>query len=143
MEQQIDSYILHLKKELEKIYPDMQTELPVDMTPDSVEKVKKIAAVASSNAMTIALYLRALSQYRKQKEADIAVEYIEQNKLKTPKDSYLKALYNKELAEVYSYEDLCQRMLDICKQRVMLAQTFMRSINTEDYTSSGVRLMGE
>ena len=82
---EIDEKIKHLKANLEKIYPDMQAELPTDASPESVEKVKKIAAVASSNSMTLALYLRALTQYRKQKEAEITV-----NRSKPPKKSTLK-----------------------------------------------------
>ena len=137
---EIDEKIKHLKANLEKIYPDMQAELPTDTSPESVEKVKKIAAVASSNSMTLALYLRVLTQYRKQKEAEITVKNIQEKSLQTPKEKHLKALCDSELSEVCSYEELCGRMLDICKQRVMLAQTFMRSINTEDYTTSGIRL---
>lgn len=137
---EIKQHIERLRKDLEKIYPDMQAELPVDNTPESIEKIKKIAAVASSNSMQLALFLRALSQYRKQREAEIAVEHISAGDLKTPKEEHLKSLYRVELSEVYSYEELCSRMLDICKQRVMLAQTFMRSLNTEDYTTSGIRL---
>ena len=73
---QVTKIIDRLKKDLEKIYPDMSAEMPVDSTPDSIDKVKKMAAVASSNSMALALNARALSQYIKQKEAAITLEHI-------------------------------------------------------------------
>ena len=130
---QVSKIIGSLKKDLEKIYPDMSAEMPVDSTPDSIAKVKKMAAVASSNSMALALNSRALSQYIKQREADITLEHIKAKDLATPKEEHLKACLKAELSEVYAYSDLCNRMLELCKQRVMLAQTFLRNAQQEDY----------
>lgn len=130
---QVTKIIERLKKDLEKIYPDMSAEMPVDASPDSILKVKKMAAVASSNSMALALNSRALSQYIKQREADITLEHIKAKDLTTPKEEHLKALFRSELSEVYAYSELCTRMLELCKQRVMLAQTFLRNVQQEDY----------
>lgn len=129
----VNSIIKKLKTDLERIYPDMNAEMPVDPSPDSVAKVKKMAAVASSNSMALALNARALSQYIKQRESAIALEHIQKKDLTTPKEEHLKALYRSELSEVYAYSELCNRMLDICKQRVMLAQTFLRNVQQESF----------
>ena len=110
--------------------------MPVDPTPQSVEKVKKIAAVESSNCMSLALTARALAQYVKKKEADITLEHIRNKDLTTPKEEHLKALLKVELSEEYAYLDLCNRMLDICKQRVMLAQTFLRNVDKESFNGN-------
>ena len=130
---QVSKIIGAMKKDLERIYPDMSAEMPVDSSPQSIEKVKHIAAVASSNSMMLALDARALSQYIKQREAAITLEHLSAKDLATPKDEHLKAFFKSELADVYAYYDLVQRMLDICKQRVTLAQTFLRNANQEDY----------
>lgn len=129
----IEQVIAQIKKDMEKIYPDMEAEMPVDSAPQSVEKVKHIAAVASSNSMRLALFARALAQHIKQKEAEITLEHLNAKDLSTPKDEHLKAYYKKELSEVYSYYDLVQNMLNICKQRVTLAQTFLRNLQQEDF----------
>ena len=131
-----EKIIKQLKERLEKIYPDMEEQMPVDPTPASVEKVKKIAAVASSNCMSLALTARALAQYVKKKEADITLAHIQAKDLVTPKDDHLKALLKSELSEEYAYLDLCNRMLDICKQRVMLAQPFLRNVGKEVFTGN-------
>ena len=131
---QVNKIISALKKDLEKIYPDMSAEMPVDSTPDSIDKVKKMAAVASSNSMSLALNARALSQYIKQKEAAITLEHIKAKDLMTPKEDHLKACLKAELSEVYAYSELCNRMLELCKQRVMLAQTFLRNSQQESYS---------
>lgn len=131
-----EKVIKQLKERLEKIYPDMEETMPVDPTPGSVEKVKKIAAVASSNCMSLALTARALAQYVKKKEADITLEHIRNKDLATPKEEHLKALLKSELSEEYAYLDLCNRMLDICKQRVMLAQTFLRNVDKENFAGN-------
>lgn len=128
-----EKIIKQLKERLEKIYPDMEEAMPVDPTPQSIEKVKKIAAVASSNCMALALTARALSQYVKKKEAEITLQHIQAKDLVTPKDDHLKALLKSELSEEYAYAELCNRMLDICKQRVMLAQTFLRNADKEGF----------
>ena len=130
---QVKQIIEHLKKDLEKIYPDMSAEMPVDSSPESIAQVKKMAAVASSNSMALALNSRALSQYIKQREAQITLEHIKAKDLVTPKEDPLKACLKAELSEVYAYSDLCTRMLELCKQRVMLAQTFLRNVQQEDY----------
>lgn len=131
-----EKVIKQLKERLEKIYPDMEETMPVDPTPQSVEKVKHMAAVASSNSMALALTARALAQYVKKKEAEITLRHIQAKDLVTPKDDHLKALLKDELSEEYAYLDLCNRMLDICKQRVMLAQTFLRNIGKEDFAGN-------
>lgn len=131
-----EKIIKQLKERLEKIYPDMEEQMPVDPTPQSVEKVKKIAAVASSNCMSLALTARALAQYVKKKEADITLQHIQAKDLVTPKDDHLKALLKVELSEEYAYLELCNRMLDICKQRVMLAQTFLRNVDKEGFAGN-------
>ena len=131
-----EKIIKQLKERLEKIYPDMEEQMPVDPTPASVEKVKKIAAVASSNCMSLALTARALAQYVKKKEADITLAHIQAKDLVTPKDDHLKALLKLELSEEYAYLELCNRMLDICKQRVMLAQTFLRNVDKEGFVGN-------
>ena len=131
--EKIEKVIKQLKVDLERIYPDMNAEMPVDSAPQSVEKVKHIAAVASSNSMTLALDARALSQYIKQREAAITLEHLAAKDLSTPKDEHLKAFFKAELSDVYAYYDLVQRMLDICKQRVTLAQTFLRNVQQEGY----------
>ena len=131
-----EKVIKQLKERLEKIYPDMEETMPVDPTPQSVEKVKHMAAVASSNSMALALTARALAQYVKKKEAEITLKHIQAKDLVTPKDDHLKALLKDELSEEYAYLDLCNRMLDICKQRVMLAQTFLRNIGKEDFAGN-------
>lgn len=131
-----EKIIKQLKERLEKIYPDMEEQMPVDPTPASVEKVKKIAAVASSNCMSLALTARALAQYVKKKEADITLAHIQAKDLVTPKDDHLKALLKVELSEEYAYLELCNRMLDICKQRVMLAQTFLRNVDKEGFAGN-------
>ena len=95
-----------------------------------------MAAVASSNSMSLALTARALAQYVKKKEAEITLRHIQAKDLVTPKDDHLKALLKSELSEEYAYLDLCNRMLDICKQRVMLAQTFLRNVGKEDFTGN-------
>lgn len=128
--------IEHLKGDLEKIYPDMSAEMPVDPSPESVNKVKRMAAVASSNSMALALNARALSQYIKQREADITLEHIRAKDLMTPKEEHLKALFRSELSEVYAYSELCNRMLELCKQRVMLAQTFLRNVQQETFNGN-------
>lgn len=130
---QVTKIIGAMKKDLERIYPDMSAEMPVDSSPDSIAKVKKMAAVASSNSMALALNSRALSQYIKQREAEITLKHIQAKDLTTPKEDHLKACLKAELAEVYAYSDLCTRMLELCKQRVMLAQTFLRNVQQEDY----------
>ncbi len=130
---QVNKIIGTMKKDLERIYPDMSAEMPVDSSPDSIAKVKKMAAVASSNSMALALNSRALSQYIKQREAEITLKHIQAKDLTTPKEDHLKACLKAELAEVYAYSDLCTRMLELCKQRVMLAQTFLRNVQQEDY----------
>lgn len=130
---QVSKIIGAMKKDLERIYPDMSAEMPVDSSPDSIAKVKKMAAVASSNSMALALNSRALSQYIKQREAEITLKHIQAKDLTTPKEDHLKACLKAELAEVYAYSDLCTRMLELCKQRVMLAQTFLRNVQQEDY----------
>lgn len=129
----ISKVIEGVRASLKKIEPDMSAEMPVDSTPQSIEKVKRMAAVASSNSMHLALNARALSQYIKQREAAITLEHIKAKDLMTPKDEHLKACFKAELAEVYAYNDLVNRMLDLCKQRVMLAQTFLRNVQTENY----------
>lgn len=131
-----EKVIKQLKERLERIYPDMEETMPVDPTPQSVEKVKHMAAVASSNSMSLALTARALAQYVKKKEAEITLRHIQAKDLVTPKDDHLKALLKSELSEEYAYLDLCNRMLDICKQRVMLAQTFLRNVGKEDFTGN-------
>lgn len=131
-----EKIIKQLKERLEKIYPDMEEQMPVDPTPASVEKVKKIAAVASSNCMSLALTARALAQYVKKKEAEITLAHIQAKDLVTPKDDHLKALLKSELSEEYAYLELCNRMLDICKQRVMLAQTFLRNVDKEGFAGN-------
>lgn len=131
-----EKVIKQLKERLEKIYPDMEETMPVDPTPQSVERVKHMAAVASSNSMALALTARALAQYVKKKEAEITLKHIQARDLVTPKDDHLKALLKNELSEEYAYLDLCNRMLDICKQRVMLAQTFLRNIGKEDFAGN-------
>lgn len=130
---QVSKIIGAMKKDLERIYPDMSAEMPVDSSPESIAKVKKMAAVASSNSMALALNSRALSQYIKQREAEITLKHIQAKDLTTPKEDHLKACLKAELAEVYAYSDLCTRMLELCKQRVMLAQTFLRNVQQEDY----------
>jgi len=131
-----EKVIKGLKERLEKIYPDMEEEMPVDPTPQSVEKVKRIAAVASSNCMALALTARALSQYVKKREAEVTLEHIRNKDLATPKEEHLKALLKSELSEEYAYSELCNRMLDICKQRVMLAQTFLRNVDKEGFSGN-------
>lgn len=131
-----EKVIKQLKERLEKIYPDMEETMPVDPTPQSVERVKHMAAVASSNSMALALTARALAQYVKKKEAEITLRHIQARDLVTPKDDHLKALLKNELSEEYAYLDLCNRMLDICKQRVMLAQTFLRNVGKEDFAGN-------
>lgn len=131
-----EKVIKQLKERLEKIYPDMEETMPVDPTPQSVERVKHMAAVASSNSMALALTARALAQYVKKKEAEITLKHIQAKDLVTPKDDHLKALLKNELSEEYAYLDLCNRMLDICKQRVMLAQTFLRNVSKEDFAGN-------
>lgn len=128
-----EKVIKQLKERLEKIYPDMEETMPVDPTPQSIEKVKKIAAVASSNCMSLALTARALAQYVKKREAEITLQHVNARDLATPKEEHLKALLKIELSEEYAYLDLCNRMLDICKQRVMLAQTFLRNADKENF----------
>lgn len=130
---QVNKIIGSLKRDLEKIYPDMSAEMPVDNTPDSIDKVKKMAAVASSNSMALALNARALSQYIKQREAAITLEHIKAKDLMTPKEDHLKAYLKSELSEVYAYSELCNRMLELCRQRVMLAQTFLRNVQQETF----------
>ncbi len=131
-----EKVIKQLKERLEKIYPDMEETMPVDPTPQSVERVKHMAAVASSNSMALALTARALAQYVKKKEAEITLKHIQAKDLVTPKDDHLKALLKNELSEEYAYLDLCNRMLDICKQRVMLAQTFLRNVDKEGFAGN-------
>lgn len=131
-----EKVIKQLKERLEKIYPDMEETMPVDPTPQSIERVKHMAAVASSNSMALALTARALAQYVKKKEAEITLRHIQARDLVTPKDDHLKALLKSELSEEYAYLDLCNRMLDICKQRVMLAQTFLRNVGKEDFSGN-------
>lgn len=131
-----EKVIKQLKERLEKIYPDMEETMPVDPTPQSVERVKHMAAVASSNSMALALTARALAQYVKKKEAEITLKHIQAKDLVTPKDDHLKALLKNELSEEYAYLDLCNRMLDICKQRVMLAQTFLRNVDKENFAGN-------
>lgn len=131
-----EKVIKQLKERLEKIYPDMEETMPVDPTPQSIERVKHMAAVASSNSMALALTARALAQYVKKKEAEITLRHIQAKDLVTPKDDHLKALLKDELSEEYAYLDLCNRMLDICKQRVMLAQTFLRNVSKEDFAGN-------
>lgn len=131
-----EKVIKQLKERLEKIYPDMEETMPVDPTPQSIERVKHMAAVASSNSMALALTARALAQYVKKKEAEITLKHIQAKDLVTPKDDHLKALLKDELSEEYAYLDLCNRMLDICKQRVMLAQTFLRNAGKEDFAGN-------
>lgn len=130
--EQVKKVIGQLRKDLAKIEPDMSADMPVDSSPQSIAAVKRMAAVASSNSMHLALDARALSQYIKQREADITLEHIQAKDLMTPKDEHLKACFKKELAEVYAYSDLVNRMLDLCRQRVMLAQTFLRNVRQED-----------
>lgn len=131
-----EKVIKQLKERLEKIYPDMEETMPVDPTPQSIEKVKHMAAVASSNCMALALTARALSQHIKRKEAEITLRHIQAKDLVTPKDDHLKALLKNELSEEYAYSELCNRMLDICKQRVMLAQTFLRNADKEGFAGN-------
>jgi hypothetical protein len=131
-----EKVIKQLKERLEKIYPDMEETMPVDPTPQSIERVKHMAAVASSDSMALALTARALAQYVKKKEAEITLKHIQARDLVTPKDDHLKALLKNELSEEYAYLDLCNRMLDICKQRVMLAQTFLRNAGKEDFAGN-------
>lgn len=131
--EEVGKIIKQLKKDLERIYPDMQAEMPVDSAPQSIDKVKHMAAVASANSMQLALNARALSQYIKQREGEITLQHISAGDLKTPKDEHLKACFKAELSEAYAYNDLCNRMLDLCKQRVMLAQTFLRQLGKEDF----------
>lgn len=131
-----EKVIKGLKERLEKIYPDMEEEMPVDPTPQSIEKVKRMAAVASSNSMALALTARALAQHIKRREAEVTLEHIKNKDLATPKEEHLKALLKAELSEEYAYSELCNRMLDICKQRVMLAQTFLRNVDKEGFSGN-------
>lgn len=130
---QIKKIIEHLREDLKRIEPDMSAEMPVDSSPESIAAVKHMAAVASSNSMRLALNARALSQYIKQREADITLSHILAKDLMTPKEEHLKACFKSELAEVYAYYDLVNRMQELCKQRVTLAQTFLRNLKQEDF----------
>lgn len=137
---EIEAVIAKIKSELEKIYVDMSAEMPSNSDPQSVEKVKRIASVASANATQMAIYLKELVAYEKSKEAQIALDALQNKTLCTPKDEHLRALYKSELSNVYAYEKLCQDMLDICRQRVTLAQTFLKTNGAEDTASWGTRL---
>ena len=132
--EQVDAVIKKISEDIKRIEPDMSAEMPVDSTPESIAKVKRMAAVASSNSMALAVNARALSQYRKQREGAITLEHIMLGDLKTPKEEHLKALFKTELSEIYAYEELCARMLDLCSQRVRLAQTFLRNASSEDFS---------
>lgn len=137
---EIEKVILKIKAELEHVYKDMSSEMPSSTDPQSVEKVKRIASVASANATQMAVYLKELVAYEKQREAEIALDAIENRTLCTPKDEHLRALYKRDLSSVYAYEKLCQDMLDICRQRVTLAQTFLKANGADDTASWGSRL---
>lgn len=133
---QIKKVISRLRKDLEKIEPSMSQEMPVDSSPQSVATVKRMAAIASSNSMHLALQSRALSQYIKQREGEITLQHIQAKDLVTPKEEHLKACFKVELAEVYAYSDLVTRMLELCRQRVMLAQTFLRNVQQENFNGN-------
>lgn len=137
---EIAEVIAKIKREMNNIYSDMSAEMPSKSDPQSTEKVKHIASAASANASRMAVYLKELVAYEKQREAEIAIAAIESKSLCTPKDEHLRALYKKELSNVYAYEKLCQDMLDICRQRVTLAQTFLKTSGVEDSASWGSRL---
>lgn len=136
----IQEVIIKIKQELEKIYGDMSAEMPSSSDPQSVERVKQIASVASANATRMAIYLKELVAYEKEEEAKIALKAIREKSLSTPKDEHLRALYKSELSSVYAYEKLCQDMLDICKQRVTLAQTFLKTCGSEEIAVRGAQL---
>lgn len=131
--EKIKKVIENLREDLKRIEPDMSAEMPVDPSPESVEKVKHMAAVASSNSMRLALNARALSQYIKSREAEITLHHIQAADLKTPKEEHLRAYLKSELSEVYAYADLVNRIQELCKQRVTLAQTFLRNLKQEDF----------
>lgn len=137
---EIKEVIAKIKTELEKIYADMSAEMPSSSDPQSIERVKAIASVASANATKMAIYLKELIAYEKEQEAEIALEAITNKTLSTPKDEHLRALYKRKLSNVYAYEKLCQDMLDICRQRVTLAQTFLKACGSEEIAVRGTML---
>lgn len=136
---EIKEVIQKIKTEVQKIYSDLSSEMPSDSDPQSIAQVKRIASVASANATQLALYLKELTAYKKKREAEITLKALDEG-LKTPKEAHLKALLKSELADVYAYEELCSNVLDICKQRVVLAQSFLKVANTEGMTNRGAAL---
>lgn len=130
---QVKEVIEVLRKDLKRIEPDMSMEMPVTSDPESIQKVKRMSAQASANSMRLAMIARSLSQYKKQREADITLQHIVNGDLKTPKEEHLRALMKSELSEVYAYEELCTRMLELCRQRVTLGQTFLRNAGSEEF----------
>lgn len=134
----MDEVLKKINDGLNKLTVDMSEEIPTGSDPQSIKKIKQCAAHASANAAPIASYLRWLEQTIKEEEAKIALDNID--KLKSPREEYLKSLYKSRLSKHYALQGQCIRMLDILKQRVMLAQSYLRSNTSEDFISSGTRL---
>lgn len=131
-ELQASQTILKVKEEIKRIYPDMKKEFPVDYSPQSLTEVKRMMSAQSANMMTLALYSRALSQYIKQRTAEIVLN---NPNVRTPKKEVLEAMINQELAEIKSYHEQLEELLKIANTRIRIAQSILRTSELENYSS--------
>lgn len=122
-----------LKQDLAKLHAEFEEELPLGNTQKDIDKLRTRASHATAIMMTAAVYLRGLEEYVKKREAEITVQHLRAKDLETPKDKALDAYINAELAEEKSYTKHLNNIVEVAKTRVMLIQSFLKSLGDERY----------
>ena len=123
-----------LRKELEKLYADFQSDLPVGNSPQEVQELRSRGAHIAASMLTLALYKRSLEEYIRKKEAEIILSHNTLGDVPTPKDQSMKAFINKELAEEKSYYGELDTLIEIAKNRSILITSILKSLGDERFT---------
>lgn len=122
-----------LKNDLKTLHKEFEEELPLGNTQNDIDRLRTRASHATSIMMTAAVYARGLAEHVKKREAEITVQHLKAKDLETPKDKALDAYINMELAEEKSYAKHLDNIIDVAKTRVMLIQSFLKSLGEEKY----------
>lgn len=122
-----------LKKDLAILHTEFEEELPLGNTQKDIDRLRTCASHATSIMMTAAVYLRGLEEHVKKREAEITIQHLRAKDLETPKDKSLEAYVSMELAEEKSYAKHLDNIIDVAKTRVMLIQSFLKSLGEEKW----------
>lgn len=109
-------------------------ELPTGNDPNSIDKLKKMAAYSESSLSRLSVVYRKFVTMVAEKEREATKEYLttEKKPSKTGRNDYLQL----HLPEYYAWKKQLDDLQSMLHGRVVLAQSFMKNTSAQNQSSA-------